>query len=639
MRFNRRWGFRGAVLGVMTLVASMCIAAFGPTQAAEAWSWRQLPVLKCVVSSSPAEAIVGCLLKAGLRTLTKAIGEKILGGELQKLLSLCYEPTALGFFLNDCKVGDPPNWQSPAPPTAASDAPALFHGVPGDGNIVQSDDGNVYVAAGGRLFWFDQTNPAVRDPLLAQREQGYGDKPFPLMSAADIHANEVNRAPTGTYSPGSHMPLGGTFLREVGNPTQYLVTGGRPFAIGSPAELLALGGQDQAVVVPPSVGDLQRAPAQWGSDGGLIQFWGGGTVYTAAGNRVPSVDTRDCLQVTTGRGVTLLPGSAQSQFPVTGGVATCDFPHGQWLRADQSGRQLQVLYGAGHLVSDPNEVVRLNGQNRALPVSEQTFNNLLARGMTVPNGHLFRAPGSPAVFQTWTNQFQHVGGPAQESCLQGRNQAITEVVPQSFIDRLVKGPDAICVLPDGQFIFDSSSGQQYMGLFGGSFQVTVDQLGALGGINRATPMGHAGAQFLERQNNLFNLPDSEILRAAGDTAVYEAHGGRIQHIGNPLALECFKTRDNKAIRTVPQDLINRERAMGRISAGDASCDLENTLIIAPNNVNVGYVLGGELWPVQSPAIRDCLKRNGARVSGMGDPLPASGLLWGSYPTGPNAYCS
>lgn len=407
-----------------------------------------------------------------------------------------------------------------------------------------------------------------------------------------------------------------------------------------PEDLVAALARYQAVPVPPELAERQEVPAR-GWPSGLVQFRGDPRVFTSSGDYVSSTDTRDCLQVTTGQGVTVLPASVKSSFPMSGRTASCDFPHGMWLVADQSGRQLQILYSAGHLVTDPAEVIQLGGRGRALPVSETTFNHLLARGMQVPNGHQFQAPGQAEVYQSWSNQLQHITGPAQLKGLQDLNHVSVERVPASFISRLAKGPDAILVLPDGKVVYDDQTRQQYVGMFGGAFRVTIDELGALQLVNKATPMRSDGIQYLEPQKQFINLPPYALFKAPGSPAVYEVlPGNRIQQVGNPLDLEKFKTRDGKSgFQLVPQDLIDRITAMGLLVPGAAPVDLDNSLLIAPNGVTVGYVQGGQLHMVGNPGIRDCLQRRGARVSGAGAPLPASDMLWNSYPRGADAICS
>ncbi|HWZ65345.1 MAG TPA: hypothetical protein VNX65_00945, partial [Patescibacteria group bacterium] len=441
---------------------------------------------------------------------------------------------------------------------------------PLDGQVIESTDGNMYVAAGGSLFWFNRSNPGLLNSFMAQMSRWQGNTSVPLMNASDIHAIEVNRNDDTSHHPGNHMPADGTVLLEVGSNTQYMIRAGHPWPIGTPAELDATAGHNQAVRVPTSIGDLQTAsPTGWPS--GLIQFYGNPKVFTSGGDYVPSVDTRDCLQVTTGQGVNLLPGSARSSFPTTGQTASCDFPDGMFL-VGSSGRQLQMRYGAGHLITDPNEVVALGGQDRALPVTETTFNNLLARGYSVPNGRLFQSPFGNTVYQSWTNKMEGIPNPAELHCLETIDNTTVEVVPASFISRLARGPTAICVLPNDKFIYDTSDNQQYVGLYGGAFLVTYDEAVALGS-NPAAGMSHDGALFLERQNNLINIPAGLFFRTPVGPGIYVSVGGnKVQGIGDPGTYQCLLAKYGQSgYKAVPQDFFNRLSVMGRIAPGAATC--------------------------------------------------------------------
>ncbi|HET9411266.1 MAG TPA: cutinase family protein, partial [Candidatus Saccharimonadales bacterium] len=72
-------------------------------------------------------------------------------------------------------------------------APNLHRGPVPDAMIVQSTEGHLYVAAGGRLFWFDKNNAGMLAAFRNQMQQRYGSTAYPVMDAADVHAVEVNR--------------------------------------------------------------------------------------------------------------------------------------------------------------------------------------------------------------------------------------------------------------------------------------------------------------------------------------------------------------------------------------------------------------------------------------------------------------
>jgi len=336
---------------------------------------------------------------------------------------------------------------------------ANWSGYVPDGFIIQSTDSNLYVAAGGRLFWFDKNNAGMLSAFRAQMQQKYGSTIYLPMDAAAVRALEVNRTSAGVYSPGSNMPADNTFMYEYGTTQQYVVKFQHPFPIGNTDELVALGGQNKAIVVPPGLGDLQTYPPQWVQND-LLRFWDGPTVWHYAGDkgfRVPGVPTRDCLQVRWNRGVTVMPASAWNYFPThPTQQAACDFTHGQWLYGTGSNRQVEVLYGVGHSVQY-GEVAGLGGTNQARPVSDFTIDWLMGNTFNPPAHHLFRAVNSPNVYLTENGQYHLVGSPATRDCLSAQYGAGVEVVPQSFIDKLPMGGGAQCAY-EGRLL-QSPSGQ------------------------------------------------------------------------------------------------------------------------------------------------------------------------------------
>jgi|GEM_PF-2887447 len=341
---------------------------------------------------------------------------------------------------------------------SANQPQQLYHGYVPDGLIVQNTSGsNLYSAAGGRLFWFNQSNAALREALLTQRRERYGEVPFLVMADEEIHAVEVNRDSAGTYVPGAHMPADNTFLLEYGNPTQYVVKYQHPFAIGSTDEVTALGGANRAIMVPTSISDLSQYPAQWVQND-LLQFYGDPTVWHYAGDRgfrVPSVPTRDCLSVRHHRGVTLMPSSAWNVFPThPTQQAACDFTHGQVLVGQPSQRQVIVLYGAGFSIGSPQEATAIGAANQAVPVADETVDGLLARTPSIPQGHVFRAGLQTQAYHYVNATFSPIGSPATRDCLLVRDGLGTgeEVVPGSFIARYPVGNPAYCELENRQLL-------------------------------------------------------------------------------------------------------------------------------------------------------------------------------------------
>jgi hypothetical protein len=330
-----------------------------------------------------------------------------------------------------------------------------------NGSIIHSDEGQLYILAGGRLFWFDQGDSAQLNAFKAQDRQLTGTDVYINLDHNAVHALEVNRDSNGIYVPGTHMPADNTFLYQYGSTQQYVVKYEHPFAIGSQTEVTALGGQDMAVMVPPGLTDLQTHPAHW-VENDQLQFGTDPSVwhYTGSlGYRVPSVPTRDCLSVRWSRGVTLMPASAWNYFPTNPTQqAACDFIHGQVLVGEPSGRQAIVLYNAGSSIGSPEEAIAIGAANKAAPVTDETVYGLLARSPSVPQGHIFRAGLATQAYQYVDGQMHYIGSPATRDCLLATNQLGTgeEVVPGSFIARFPVGAGAYCQLENRQLILNGS---------------------------------------------------------------------------------------------------------------------------------------------------------------------------------------
>jgi len=353
---------------------------------------------------------------------------------------------------------------SPPPPS-----PMLYHGPVPDGMVVQSTNSNLYVAAGGRLFRFDKNNAGMLSAFRAQMQQKYGSTIYLPMAAAEVHAVEVNRTSAGVYSPGTNMPADNTFMYEYGTTQQYVIKYQHPFAVGDSNEVIALGGQDKAIMVPPGLADLQAHPAQWVQDD-LLRFGTDPSVWHYAGDkgfRVPGVPTRDCLMLQHNRGVTYMPASAWNYFPThPTQQAACDFADDQWLFGTPSNRQMVVMYGAGYNVGSAEEVIALGGQNKAVPVADETVTGLLARTGSLPNDELVKSYNSPHVYHVVDNKLHYVGSPATRDCLSARSGKTVRTVPIDLIGRMQAngqtGANAYCELENRQLLGPNGTSVVYI---------------------------------------------------------------------------------------------------------------------------------------------------------------------------------
>lgn len=117
---NGEWTLENATLAGSALVANVN-------------SLSPFKVLKCF-KAKRGEPLIDCLLKAGIRQVSKAALTNLLGSVAQSVFDLCYNPgSAVDLILNDCKVGDPEGWQNHTTPPAPANTPTSVHQSPAQG--------------------------------------------------------------------------------------------------------------------------------------------------------------------------------------------------------------------------------------------------------------------------------------------------------------------------------------------------------------------------------------------------------------------------------------------------------------------------------------------------------------------------
>jgi len=521
-----------------------------------------------------------------------------------------------------------------------------FHGVPPNGAVVENYDGggHKYVALGGSLIYIP-TSENIWD-YVNQMQRLYPSGQF--HDILRMHNDEIHAMEYGFGGDRVHVPGDNSFFYERGSAQQYDIQYRYSFSVGSIEELDYLGGRDRAIMVPAGIaGRLSGVPAipndvmmKSVSDPAVFHEVNGTAFW------VPSTPMLDCIRVVKGGGMQPVPGSLlnvlRNAGRLTNQPTNCTFPHGQVLVGQPSGKQAIVLYGSGFAIGSPDEAIAIGAANRAVPVADVTVDDVLGKSPNIPNGHVFRAGLAAATYHYVDQHFSYIPSVGMRDCLVFRGQLAggavsgggngVEVVPGSFIDKFPKGADAYCTLEDYRWSFDVGAGnRQYVSLFGTIFQVGVDEVAPLGGVNAARPMSHEGTDYLERLN--FTIPNDELLRAPGDPRVYHIVDNQLHYVGSPATRDCLSARSGKNVRLVPQDLIDRMRAMGRVGA-DAACAYEGRLL--QNSAGrVDYVQNGSRHHVTNSAIVNCLK---GRV-GSGNPIPVDDATFNSYAdAGTDAYC-
>ena len=391
----------------------------------------------------------------------------------------------------------------------------FYHGTPPDGMLVENEvGGHWYVAAGGSLFWFDKTNPAISQPLINQRDAKLGWMTVPKMHNDDIHAIEY-----GFGGNRSHVPRDNLFFYELGSNTQYVVMYGYAFSIASADEVVYLNGADKAVMVPPNAASRLSGMPSIPNDVLLQTRFDPAIYHVVNGSAFWANNTTvvDCIEKVKGGSLQPVPASLMTSWRlanrVSADVTHCSFPN-TWALYGPGGAQRWWIDGAN-------------------PYTRYKY-------------------GSPLALR----------------CRLGASP--TEVQ-----------------LPDAA------------------------------GIN--TPPEGA----------VLDCPNNSFVRIAGNGEVFRVDGGILHYIGSPATLTCLTWGNNGVVVDIDGAVV------AMTPRGDPlSCQFEGRMLLAPGG-QVDLVKDGSRRHVINPAIRDCLKGR----AGTGDPVPVDQGLFNSYTdSGISAFC-
>jgi len=340
---------------------------------------------------------------------------------------------------------------NPAPPPDP-----YFHGTPPDYAVIENheDSGHKYVAIGGKLIWIPpETIWRYVDQMHSKIPSGLFHE-IVWMHGSDIHSMEY-----GFGGNRVNVPAESSFFYENGGQQQYIIRFGYAFPVAGLDELSYLGGVNRAIMVPQ--GTYQRLSGTPDIPNDVLFRSPGPALYhevNGIGFWVPDTPTADCVRVAKRATFLPVPESLISWLWAAGRLSNspthCEFPHGQVLYGQGSGRQTIMLYGGAFAIASPEEAASIGAINLAQPVDDVTIDRLLGKTPQVPEGHVFRAGLESAAYQYADGTLRPIDAPLSRDCLLvGGNLGVgEEVVPQSFVQSFPHGAPAQCQLDNKQLL-------------------------------------------------------------------------------------------------------------------------------------------------------------------------------------------
>lgn len=489
---------------------------------------------------------------------------------------------------------------------ATGSASVVYHqgGVP-DGYVVENPDaGNHhYVAAGGRLFWYDRNNAGLEADFIGQMNAKYGTTQPLKMRNADIHAIEANRDNSGNLAPGSHPPADNTFMYERGNSTQYIMQYSRASAISNIDELTFLGGVNRAVMVPaggiapfvatPST--LPRPPLgtvlqtiQPSDPDYEYQRDAFGTVELLWAD---NVSVQACIAVAKNGFPQRVPQSLVNQFLAAGAYHTnksnCDFGPSRAFYGKEPGgspgverwyifgNNSPIPYTRYQYSSSLSIYCRWGASPANVMIPTAALNNI-GTGQPMlhcPNNTYLRNNQTGQVFQWWDGQLHYVPNADVLTCLTMGHPEVVIGLDEPQFGGAPQGTPANCAYegkmmqaPDGQVFWVKNGQRRYVGN-------TMIR-------NCVKVRANAGDPVPVTQQTLNSYPqgdtafcpysvDMRFVRGDGQTQVWRVFAdGTRQHA---LGLCDPRSDPRFAVHVVPAGEVDGHRYIGDFSPNPTAC--------------------------------------------------------------------
>lgn len=222
-----------------------------------------------------------------------------------------------------------------------------FVGIPPDGMIVENENAtHWYVSFGGSLIWFDRSDAAVRESLLAERDRRFGWMNTPRMLDDQIRTIEY-----GFGGNRVHVPADNSFFYEAGSLQQYVVQYRYAFGVGTAEEVAYLGGVDRAVMVPPGLASKLTGIPEVPNDV-ILKAVDNPTYHHVVHGRLYAADNSTvigCIETVKNGRHQPVPNSILQLFDASGRISgqptSCEFPH-NWALYGPGGVERWKVVGA-----------------------------------------------------------------------------------------------------------------------------------------------------------------------------------------------------------------------------------------------------------------------------------------------------
>lgn len=328
-----------------------------------------------------------------------------------------------------------------------------------DGQIVENLDTNPrlrYVAAGGRLFWYDRFNATMEHAFIDQMKRKLGTN----AQIVERYGEEIHSIETNYPSGATHRPNNNTFMYEYPGGTQYMIQYDYAFPLTSAEEVSYLGGVNKAIMVPPgSIAPLTaRADAMPNiQNARALKALAIPDYYEVQDGRLYWLDNftvLDCLVRYKGGAVQQVPASLINTFMNvgrrTGQISHCEFPSNAAFYGP-GGWERWYIYG-----TNPYDRYRYAGQFAMfcrigqdapqIGLSTPGLNQATEKAnlLQCPDGSFVRNRQNNEVFYVTSGVLHYVPTYDAMGCLANGAPPDPKGIDEGVLGTVPRGTDAVC---------------------------------------------------------------------------------------------------------------------------------------------------------------------------------------------------
>lgn len=470
-------------------------------------------------------------------------------------------------------------------------------GLP-DAQVVHNLDipGVHYVAAGGRLFWYDSS---LHSAFVNQMHIKLGtNRQIRNMYNSEINLIEANRTNGGTFLARSHMPPDNTFLyewREIEpeKAPQYVLQYSYAFEITS-GEVAFLNGTNKATMIPP--GNIQYWLASYNAmpdigPGRLLKSATSPDFYEVQGGylyHANNMTVVDCLAA--GYKVQNGVPSAYQPVPLTliqaflnNGrnayqLATCQMPDDVVFFGTGGAERWQITGSNPYARRQYASTLAIHCYRGPSPTLREISGggvNAAAEGAQIhcPNNTYLRNTHTGQVFQWWDGQLHYISSQEMLSCLTQGNTGVVIPLPEAAFGGAPQGAPAQCQFegkllqaPNGQVFWVKDGARRYVGNAQILNCLTVR---ANAGVPVPVPVETVNSYTLGAGAYCTYPADIRFVRGDGQAEVWRVFtNGTRQHAGSLCSPQ---TDPRYAVHVVPAGEVDGHAHIGMFDATPSAC--------------------------------------------------------------------